>query len=514
MIHFSLRLLYMYHKNEVERDFLKRTAMSELRNEERVCDRGFSSQVSGIFYPADSNRLRQEVDRFLGQGASVASRFTEQDVVGILCPHAGIQFSGAVAGKAFGALRGGPCSLVVILALHHRKGVEKVSLLNRSFWHTPLGPVRIDQDAVQGLLKLNSDVFELNEDAFVGEHSLEVQLPFVQAVFPNVPVLPLTVGPMSPLQLRNAAVSMWEMFSAAGDVRFVVSSDLSHFFSADEGLIHDERSLALLESCDVESWMQHASQPAKGMCGFYPMLMFQYFFAMYSSSIRRVSRIARANSGQVNGDRSRVVGYGAMAFSVLGGVRTELWNSSASGADEFRNEDRITLLSCARNAIARELQMSTPVFETPTSPSLVKKGAAFVTLKKAGQLRGCVGHVSAQMPLFRCVMSVAVLAATRDMRFSPVTVEELDDIELEISVLTPPVPIAPEDVVIGRDGLTVRLGNRLGLLLPQVAVEWGWDRETFLQQVCRKADLPPDSWMNPDTELCAFRAMVVSEKDL
>ena len=158
-------------------------------------------------------------------------------------------------------------------------------------------------------------------------------------------------------------------------------------------------------------------------------------------------------------------------------------------------EQRTVLLALARRAIRGRVRGTVAAARAPTDPALTAPGAAFVTLTRAGSLRGCIGYIRAIQPLAECVAHCAVAAATGDPRFPPVTAEELPHLALEISVLSPLVPIEdPTQVQVGVHGLYISRGGRHGLLLPQVATEYGWDRETFLRQTCRKAGLPDDAW--------------------
>jgi AmmeMemoRadiSam system protein A len=176
---------------------------------------------------------------------------------------------------------------------------------------------------------------------------------------------------------------------------------------------------------------------------------------------------------------------------------------------EYSQEERRRLLSLAREAIQAALE-ERKLDLTPPSEHLAEHRGAFTTLHIAGDLRGCVGHIFAQHSLYRTVAETAVAAAFDDPRFPPVTTEEAPLLEFEISVLSPLQEIDPEDVEIGRHGLIVTYGNRRGLLLPQVATEHHWDRETFLQQTCLKAGLPPDAWEH-GAKIEAFTAEVFSE---
>jgi AmmeMemoRadiSam system protein A len=176
--------------------------------------------------------------------------------------------------------------------------------------------------------------------------------------------------------------------------------------------------------------------------------------------------------------------------------------------------ERCHLLRAAREAIAAKLA-SRETSRPPMEGGLAAARGAFVTLRRAsdGGLRGCVGSLEADAPLLVTVTNMAVAAALRDRRFDPVTAGELVSLRIEISVLSPLEPIRPSDVQVGRHGLLLRHGARSGLLLPQVAVEHGWDREAFLAHTCRKAGLPPDTWKRPGVELLGFTATVFAEDD-
>jgi AmmeMemoRadiSam system protein A len=176
----------------------------------------------------------------------------------------------------------------------------------------------------------------------------------------------------------------------------------------------------------------------------------------------------------------------------------------------FTPGEREELLRIARDAAIACVSGGNMPEAPPAHPKLSTPGAAFVTLRKGGRLRGCIGYTEPCAPLYRVVRECAVAAATEDPRFPRVTKEEVADLRIEISVLTPLSPIRPEDVRVGVHGLQIRKGGNRGLLLPQVAVEQGWDRRMFLSQVCRKAGLPPDAWKE-DAELYSFTAEVFEE---
>ena len=174
-------------------------------------------------------------------------------------------------------------------------------------------------------------------------------------------------------------------------------------------------------------------------------------------------------------------------------------------------EEKMYLLDLARSRIDLVLHDQPVAFPPPPPPGMAQeKFGAFVTLKRQGQLRGCIGRLISEEPLFVTVGDMAEAAAFHDSRFPPLSIEEFPALELEISVMGPITRCTdPSQIVVGKHGLIMRKGNRQGLLLPQVAVEWEWDRETFLAQTCHKAGLPPDAWHDPDTEIYWFEALVV-----
>ena len=189
--------------------------------------------------------------------------------------------------------------------------------------------------------------------------------------------------------------------------------------------------------------------------------------------------------------------------------RSEVKASTAPA--EHSSEERALLLQLAHRAIAYSLE-GWSLDLTPPSEHLAEKRGAFSTLHILGRLRGCIGYVIPQHSLYRTVAETAQAAAFDDPRFAPVTAAEAPNLVVEISILSVITPIITEDIVVGRHGLLIAKGNRRGLLLPQVPVEWGWDRETFLAQVCLKAGLPPDAWRQ-GAELQGFTAEVFGESE-
>ena len=471
----------------------------------------FEPQVAGQFYDADPAKLRKAVKTYIDTAAFRASaELKGRDIFGIIAPHAGYVYSGPVAGEAYRSVVGRPYKTVVVMALSHRRQASKLAVLKRPAYDTPLGSVEIDLDAVARLTGEHGDLFDANETVFQGEHSLEVQLPFVQTALPDAKIIPIIAAVYDETVIASAAAVLFDMFGDRKDVLFVASTDLTHFMPYEDAVKYDTHLLELIDSWRIEEWKEVAPTK-KGMCGFLPVLTLLDMFAEFDAGARRVVTLDYKNSGDTSGDKGRgVVGYGAMALSLKDGVRKE------TGPDfgPFGPKERRYLMDLAKQAVKAAVEGRRFSPAPPPFAIAKDKGAAFVTLKKDGQLRGCIGHVIARIPLFECIASVAKAAAVQDTRFTPVTEAELGDLTYEISVLTAPAPTTPDQVVVGRDGLIMSRGGYSGLLLPQVPIEWNWNREEFLAHTCRKAGLPFDCWKDPETRIESFRAIVFGEDDL
>ncbi|MBN1165246.1 MAG: AmmeMemoRadiSam system protein A [Candidatus Krumholzibacteriota bacterium] len=233
-----------------------------------------------------------------------------------------------------------------------------------------------------------------------------------------------------------------------------------------------------------------------------------------------------ADSGHISGDLNNVVGYVSAVFAreVSGAgengrkqnrEKDEGSAAPTGQAGDLSRKDKLFLLKLARRVIESRLEDSDLKIDPPPSPVLKEKRGAFVTLKKKGNLRGCIGYIDAFKPLLETITDMASSAAFDDYRFPPVQAGELDDIEIEISVLSPIVRIEDiAEIEVGKHGIIITRGRNRGLLLPQVATEQGWDRDTFLRHTCLKAGLDQGAWKKPGTMIEIFSARIFSEKEM
>lgn len=437
----------------------------------------FPPQVAGRFYPADPGVLRRAVRGFL-EGAGRRADIAVGDV-----------------------------ETIVVLSPSHYYRPTRIAILSHDAYRTPLGVARVDADLRARLLAELPEDVESNSDAFVREHAMEVQLPFAQVARPGAKVLPVVVGASATDRVERFGRALGRIARERPGIKIAASTDFSHFHPYDDAVAFDEEMLGALERLDL-ALLDRVGPSQRGLCGYYPVRVALAALLEAAGAGARVVRLRYANSGDVTGDRSGVVGYGALAL-VAGPAPEGPREEEAM----YNRDERRTLIDIAKAAVRAAAYGEEYEPPEPASEALRRDGAAFVTLKNRGRLRGCIGHVVASMPLYRCVAEVARSAATEDHRFpQPVRPEELADLTYEVSVLTPPEPVAdPATVTVGRDGLIVSRGGRRGLLLPQVPGQFGWNREQFLDATCEKAGLPPGCWREPGTRIERFQAVVWGE---
>ncbi len=469
--------------------------------------------VAGRFYPSDPEKLRGMVRSFLTK-----ARLPEMEgrVFGLMVPHAGYVFSGPVAAYSYKTLQGSGASRFVIMGPSHRVSFSGVYVMDKDAYRTPLGKVMIDRESAGRLVEAKPWISS-DDKLYDSEHSLEVQLPFLQELAGDDIIINMVVcGNMSDKQTGELAEALHKTF--AQDTIYIASTDMSHgnyppYKGTEETRPKDMRTLELIKSMDVEAIEKGVRDRSTPLCGGMPVLVLMKLFALEGG--REVKVLHYADSGDATGDHSKVVGYGAAAFLLPGKGKRE----TRAGGSGFHltKEDKIELLKMARARVEAAIKKEeVPFFET-SSENLKRVAAAFVTLKRAGRLRGCIGSIVAQEPLYKCVQRRAVDAALHDSRFvfNPIKPSELDEIEIEVSVLTPLQRTGPEEVEVGRDGVLLTLGQHRGVFLPQVPVENRWDREQYLSHLCGKAGVrDPGCWRRPDAELSKFQAIVFSEEEI
>ncbi|MEJ5377741.1 MAG: AmmeMemoRadiSam system protein B [bacterium] len=458
--------------------------------------------VAGQFYPDQPELLRKQLRAFLGASSP---GHLKAPPMAILAPHAGYIYCGSVAGLSYNQVRGQHLDTVVVLSPSHRVGFRGVSVWPKGSYRTPLGSVQVDEERCDLLMKSSLMIRDLPE-AHSREHALEVQVPFLQETLAGGwKLIPLVMGSQD-LESAQELAKVLEKVMDGSRFLVVASSDLSHFYPSQVAEKMDRRVLKYMEQVDPEGLWEEVSAGRLEACGIGPILT--TLRLVRSAGVKKGEVLGYSHSGEVSGDNSRVVGYGAVCWRK--DMKEEKGETAKVGVDLGLTEDEKKLLKdIARQSIATAFEGKAAPEISDVPPRLREPRGAFVTLEKNKRLRGCIGFIQAVKPLYETVRDMARAAAFEDPRFPPLSQEEWPKVEVEISVLTPMQRVTDiSQVKVGTHGLYVVRGPRRGLLLPQVATDNGWGLETFLSQTCIKAGLPPDAWKDPQTEIYAFSADV------
>jgi AmmeMemoRadiSam system protein B/AmmeMemoRadiSam system protein A len=467
--------------------------------------------VAGLFYPADEAVLSKTIDGLLER----APTHYVPRLKGLVCPHAGYSFSGQTAAIAYKTLAGRDFQTVIVLGPSHYAAFEGASLPNADVYQTPLGIVPISEKA---LLLVKTKPFVLESRCLVQrpqwwqqapkpappfgedtpetwEHSVEVQVPFLQKTLKNFKILPIIVGEADPEQIATVLAGVIDDKTVV-----VASSDLSHYYPYDVAKGLDNACIKAICTLDIE---QMKKQEA---CGKLPILTLMHLARQKGW---KTQMLDYRNSGDVTLDKGSVVGYSAVAFY-------------EPAPESYSAPERKLLLDLARKSLAIA-STNGPLPDVATnglSPKLTETKGCFVTLTKGGSLRGCIGHILPQEPLYLAVMDNARNAAVRDWRFTPVQPDEVDKINIEISVLTVPQPLqftSPEDLLNKllphEDGVVLKIGSRGATFLPQVWEQIP-DKVEFLNQLSEKAGCQPSDWRGKDTSVSIYHVESFKETEL
>jgi hypothetical protein len=472
--------------------------------------------VAGGFYPADPKVLSAMIDTLLAQVSGPAvPNLNNVPIIAAVAPHAGYQYSGPVAAYTYAALKGRKYSRVVIIAPTHYVSFDYTSVYDGDAYATPLGNVPVDKAFARQLVKMDSSI-RLSGDGHDatpagGEHAVEVELPWLQKVLGNFEIVPIVMGDQSYENSRALGVALAKLIKSEGkegDTLVLASSDLSHYHTYDDAVRMDHKTLDALQSWDYFSMSRNFNSRIWEACGGAPIVAAMVYAERMGANQARVLKYE--NSGDVTGDHSRVVGYSADVFVRASGGKAEETPFSLT------EQEKKDLLALARKSV--EFAVGKDELYQPSASAdatLDQERGAFVTLTISGELRGCIGYTSAIKPLYMTVRDTAKYAALNDPRFPPVSPSELPRLEYEVSVLSPLRRVLDvQQIKVGEHGLLMKNGDSEGLLLPQVPVEQKWDRQTFLEQTCRKAGMNPGCWKDENTDIFSFTAVVFNERKL
>jgi len=468
--------------------------------------------VAGQFYDDRPAALKSEIQKYLDE----ADLFPQYHPLALIAPHAGYVYSGWIAGYSYKQAQGKSYSTVVVISPSHIEWFDYCSVMTKGAYRTPLGDIPIDEATAAEICRLSPKVEESMKGHFSqrgsrGEHALEVQLPFLQVALNNFQLVPIVMGDQSYdicLELGNALAEALKGKNAL----IVASSDLSHFHNYKEANRLDDNLIRMLETFQPETICDALAERKIEACGGGPIVA--AMIAAQKLGAVGIKILKHANSGDVAyGTKEQVVGYLAAIMYSLAETDSENEQNAVSQLEPALTlEEKRQLMEIAKTTVNCVVKKQKVPEFTPISAALKENRGAFVTLKIAGELRGCIGYIIPVKPLYQTVREVAESAALQDPRFPPVSKDELPLLEYEISALSPVRRIYNvKEIEVGKHGIIIKKGYYQGLLLPQVAAEYGWDRETFLQHTCRKAGLPTDAWKQPGTEISIFSAEVFDE---
>ncbi len=466
--------------------------------------------VAGSFYPAEKEKLLATLKQLFEEAPAT---HLEGKVRQLIVPHAGYVYSGVVAAAGYNSIpRDASYKNIFIIASSHREQFEGVSVYSVGNYLTPLGEARVNREIATELIQGNRHIFYY-ERAHDREHSIEIQVPFIQYHFEKPPPLvPIVIGSSSLSVARELALALLPYFN--DDNLFIVSSDFSHYPSYGDATYIDELTAEPILKNDPEGFYntirKNSSESIPNLvtpCCSWNAILTLLYMSQRSSDIRMTPVLYR-NSGDAGiGDKSRVVGYWAIAGHRL---------QETGQVFYLGDEEKRLLVEIARNTLESYInQKEIPAVDPSQLPGSLKQTAgAFVSLYAGGRLRGCIGNFFSSVPLYLLVQEMTVASATRDHRFAPVEPSELEYIHIQISVLSPLRKIdGIDEFELGKHGIYMTRNGRSGTYLPQVASETGWNAEEFFGHCAReKAGIGWEGWKEAD--LYVYEAVVFGEEQI
>jgi len=460
---------------------------------------------AGTFYPADPAELKQLIDQLSDQAQKTRLKIPAGKALrALIMPHAGYIYSGWTAAHASLVISPHQFSKVVLLAPDHFIGFSDAAISDVSAYQTPLGLIKLHQDARK--LRKQSDFFKPVPASDRKEHSLEVILPFLQAYLGDFELVPIVIGPTDIDKFASLIESICDPTTL-----LVASSDLSHFLPYSEAVAKDQQTINWITALESTEILKHQNVA----CGAVPIALLLNLAKRHQW---HPLVLHYSNSGDTAGDRTRVVGYAAIAF-----FGDPIMQKDSDSGQYLQEDQGLVLLKLARQTIMEHLgkpvpeSESAPVESALSDPFFQNYAGTFVTLKIDGRLRGCIGSLTANEPLCEGVRRNAVNAAFHDPRFSPLKARELDRVDIEVSILSKPRPLEYEDgadllkkLNVNVDGVILRKGAASATFLPQV-----WEQlpkpEDFLSHLCMKAGLSSDAWRRTGLEVLTYQVQYFEE---
>lgn len=482
------------------------------------------TKYAGSWYEGNSSKLKLEIEKYISEAGTspeaesnrklhTSSAPVTADVLAIVSPHAGFMFSGPTAAYAYKTAQQRKISRIFLLGPSHHIAFRGAGLPAAIVFVTPLGDLEVDKELVSELKTY--PLFSVQADVHAVEHSLELQLPFIKHCFGDAKIVPIVIGQLADPTEARLIGQVLKNFLQPDDL-IVVSSDFTHYgprygyipFGYSEDTFDrvskmDGEAFTHLAKLDLDGFADFLARTNDTICGMYPC---QVLLSMLPSGAHgSLLKYATSRDSSME-DKENSVSYLSIVFS--GASWTKPQASSGSELAVLTENEKQSLLTLARKTIEiyvkENRKPSIEELSITLTPTLKECFGVFVTLNKKSiakaqdehkELRGCIGSIYPTQALYKGVQENAIAACSRDYRFSPVEASELNDIEIDINVLTPPKRIASyNDIVVGRDGVILSKGGAQSVFLPQVATEWGWNLQEMLSQLSLKAGLRRDDW--------------------
>ena len=470
--------------------------------------------AAGTFYPGNKEELSHMIAALLNRAETQS---IQGNAIGIWAPHAGYVYSGQIAANAFGQVKDLKPDVIVLIGCSHTTWFEGASIGPWLAYETPLGDVPVDQPLVSAI-RQSCDLIHSRTDVHLKEHSLEVQCPFIQTVFPGVPIVPIILGQTDAGEFNRIVFAVAKAVKNR-KVLLVASSDMSHYPDYQDAIQADHMMIEAVSTFDPDALRRANAEVMNKrlpnqqctLCGLDAVIAVMKISKALGAN--QTAILPYANSGDVSGDRSRVVGYGAAVFYQKG----EDMHSGKNSLEDipFTKEEIDQLFQVARESILSALKGERQPTWHIDSPHLNLKRGVFVTLTNKGMLRGCIGHFGQDLPIWQIAQQMAIAAATEDYRFAynPVTIKEMVQIDIKISILSDLVKVdSYKDIEVGKHGVWVKMGGRSGTYLPEVATEQGWNRTQMLESLCaEKTGIPRDAYKG-DAELYIYTSQILKEQ--
>lgn len=483
-------------------------------NEESLLDKAINSTrkinvreaaVAGTFYPEDKEELQTQLNSLLSKANIIQN---DKKLRILVVPHAGIQYSGEIAARGFKQIEGQEYKKVILIGPSHRVPTSKAAVYREGQWETPLGTTNVDSDLAGKILSPNLDIIS-DKIPHAQEHALELELIFLQHILgsENFEIVPILLGQPTDTLINNLAAKIAYLMN--DETLVVISTDLSHYPNYDDANEEDKITVEAIMSGDKEVLDERFSRAfdkpelSTYACGYQPLRV-----ALKISELLNINdyiNYGYMNSGDVVEEtKERAVGYVSI------GMYKDILEPIV-----LSDETKIEALKIARETLNKYYSRDNLNNMRFESNDLGLPLGAFVTLNKNDVLRGCIGAFEPDDTLFNVIKSVSISSATKDPRFTPVTADELKDIDIEISIMTPQKRINSwEDIVLGKHGVAIEHENKKGVLLPQVATDNNWDLITFLEQLClQKTGANKECFKDPNAKIYVFEVDKFDERD-